>query len=958
MKMRKVKNLIFILLLSVLCCNVENVFAANATVGVSGNPSGGHYPISIYYNGEELTGYCAKKGDHLQGYWALKEKGIKNYSCEVDNSTNGAKVAYILNSSYDDNTKEDAIRYVISGQTTSNSAALQLINEVNGVSGLMLTKTSENENVVTYTINAAVVPQNIRFECGKNCESVSYDGDKTVKVTVKAPSCSYEFKIIGAGAGASGGALRCSPVASRDQITYAATGSSGNSGTTTPTTGGSESAQTITGSLSNKSSGYYKKYCDNGDNKCQGVTKISTPEYCDMPRENIEITAPENVINDIIGCDDDAGNTYQSTQDGIVDNPYCSVWCKEDYKMELPGPQFTTSGRYFTLDPTIVKVTRTCYAGNGNNNETKAKKADGTTNYGIDIVKFIEDVTKKQKELVGYYNTYKRLEKEIDLINKTTTPTSTTKSKTSDCNDENTYNYYEVAASTYKGYNLNCNEQTGKCEATLADKGTNSHSWGQKVTVKETTDSNGAKTCSNEFSQGEYATKGELINHLNGLKNQAKENMDAARNQLKEMNEHMEKCYSWANDLCYGPNVEFDYNEQYNTDINYERTDSDTNPTENSKDEATYSKTVGDDYNADGNGNLVDVNYLFCDTGGCNNTNPETKAEKISTLVEELYYRKIEIKEAEAKYDNKQTFQSKYPHGTLDKAPEGSEKLPPNYEYLGAVFPVALKTPIGVYKWRLDFDKVGQYNDKTGQCTFEKLGRLNEVAAKVAVNGVDHIGSEIGYVCVYVVDCPGCEYECTCPENLPDGYNCEKYLGEDGYVCKITTPDCPECEVRCINCVFDGDDTFYYRTVSLNYETDDLNPNNRKLGPNWDSENNEKAKDTLYGKDGITTLGEEAYKTAEYTFTITPSHMKAIRDYNRDTGTYVAEDLTYGEVEGVSNIAGYSKFLRGDSTQYSDKTFNTKFFKSATLNTKWHLWTSGIQEAVVSVDNNIGPAWK
>ena len=80
---------------------------------------------------------------------------------------------------------------------------------------------------------------------------------------------------------------------------------------------------------------------------------------------------------------------------------------------------------------------------------------------------------------------------------------------------------------------------------------------------------------------------------------------------------------------------------------------------------------------------------------------------------------------------------------------------------------------------------------------------------------------------------------------------------------------------------------------------------------------------------------------------MTASNMKAIRDYNATTGTYISEDLSYEQVNGVTNIAGYSYFLRNKNNRTS---VNKDFFKEGTLNNEWELWTS--------TSDNVGPAWK
>lgn len=75
-------------------------------------------------------------------------------------------------------------------------------------------------------------------------------------------------------------------------------------------------------------------------------------------------SAQPNASNDqptkcVIYDNDLNGNSYEATQ-LLSDNPYCSVWCKEDYHITLPGQKTATSGRYFTLQ-TQISGTKTCY---------------------------------------------------------------------------------------------------------------------------------------------------------------------------------------------------------------------------------------------------------------------------------------------------------------------------------------------------------------------------------------------------------------------------------------------------------------------------------------------------------------------------------------------------------------------------------------------------------------------
>lgn len=69
----------------------------------------------------------------------------------------------------------------------------------------------------------------------------------------------------------------------------------------------------------------------------------------------------------------------------VVDNPYCEVKCKEDYKFGVPYKKTTEAGRYFQIS-TSIKGEQDCYT-------TK-----------LDYNKYTEDVVKKQAEIIDTYN--------------------------------------------------------------------------------------------------------------------------------------------------------------------------------------------------------------------------------------------------------------------------------------------------------------------------------------------------------------------------------------------------------------------------------------------------------------------------------------------------------------------------------------------------------------------------
>ena len=111
----------------------------------------------------------------------------------------------------------------------------------------------------------------------------------------------------------------------------------------------------------------YEKDCSS-----QGCTTFVSDSTCKIDASQINIKegyelgenvceTPENlnVLSCIIDKKDKAGNSYKATN--LVDNKYCSVFCKEDYHIELPGDREVNSGRYFSLKASIGG-TKTCYS--------------------------------------------------------------------------------------------------------------------------------------------------------------------------------------------------------------------------------------------------------------------------------------------------------------------------------------------------------------------------------------------------------------------------------------------------------------------------------------------------------------------------------------------------------------------------------------------------------------------
>ena len=282
--------------------------------------------------------------------------------------------------------------------------------------------------------------------------------------------------------------------------------------------------------------------------------------------------------------------------------------------------------------------------------------------------------------------------------------------------------------------------------------------------------------------------------------------------------------------------------------------------------------------------------------------------------------------------------------------------------------PVELKTGKGAFPFTLYFKNIGQFgNGSLGRLVGSSnsvLNSYNNLPAdkKCSVNGT-HVNfgaltQDVGYVCAYVNNCDNCDVSCSIG-------------GCDLHEC--TGPDCP---VKCKTCIFDGNNTtFKYRTISLNNvfpnTCSESNKNNcRYEGYNWNFGNSPRTPTNLKAQktvEEIETLGEKAYENdnLEYSYTLTPANLRALRDYNRNAKTYAnttipkdgsnslqCEQVTYNGL--TYSVRCKSSFLR-------DVANEGLYFVTNKINNTFKLWseTDGcLNGSCLSRKDGIGPSWK
>ncbi len=893
-------------------------------------PSGNYYDndFILEYEGEKYRAYCPDLGKRLHADWAKT-----SFNCQDSNLSTAQKSAlswlFSQESKYEhwifqiairmlakdmDFMKSGAINpYDIKGTGTKAAdidtakrlanEAKKHTNELNGTVSLIMEKHTENGRnfIIKVTSNKNI--NDIKYTCdGCTITNTSWTGTEGyVQVQIDEKAC--EFTLNAYYNDASGPMWCWANDKSNQNLIFNFESDYQQATSEIKIDGNPKFKKTFKMAENNS---LYKDYCDD-TNQCLEQTTINIPSYCDDTfNKQITITSPKNVVQCILFNSDETDKTpgrveqnYKMDDTQIKnDNPYCTVWCKEDYSMELPGARYSDSGRYFALSDIEVHATRSCYASGADKN-TK----------NIDIEKFIKNAIDIQKRIVDYYNKYVIDKAKDELING-----ATATSNGSVCSPDSVpkdWNVVDPAGKDVTVYDITCDNDTAVCTVKPKIEHVTTSDYGNKHSTYNTVENNTTK-CNNKTDSVE-PEKTNTQDYLNS--------MTAAAHDLQAKIQHFEDCYNWKNNMCFQPEVLFRYKELYNLDFGEKTRVTHVDAKVGYKND----KTIDNKYESLSFDqlNLGTYNYTTCTSSGCSNSEV---ARDISTLKEKIYYLKKEST-GEATYNNQKEFITNYPHGTIGEVPSGSTGPYEDYYYLGAVFPVMFKTPTGVYNWSVKFRGIGQYNNKTTCNNPSDSGRLNDVAQAI---GKASIGTDLEYVCVYVVDCPECEYECECGDN-PDCV--EKYEnGKKFCIIKDADPQCPDCEIYCKNCLFDGDGaTYEWRQISL----DDVNPNDRDMGSNW---SNEKGEATIKA---IENANESIYKNEEYSYRITAEQMKEIRDYNQSVGTYVDEDLIFHTTG--NNVYGISEFLNnGESKGY---------FKELKRNSDWStkVWTN--------IGDYQGPSW-
>ena len=608
----------------------------------------------------------------------------------------------------------------------------------------------------------------------------------------------------------------------------------------------------------------------------------------------------------VIGHNDLTNTSYEATNEMSEENPYCKVYCKEKYTFTLPTAKITRSGGYFTLS-TTVDATRDCYVGNAVRNA----KGEIETQ-GINTAKFNSDLAEKQKAVIDAWNEYSKwkaaassaVEEHHTATHSCPGESCTTNPETGACeggcesktvtDDYYTYTwtytfYYQNGTSTSLNGTYSdgsAGSCSGNCSCTEGTKGTPQHD----TFVKNSDTAYGtfkAKVAElNKIIRQYNSCSGSEPNTtLDGFYDKAIKNDDGGYTNPSSSDA------TWSNKMAFKPIVTFDYNENYKKDITGEFEQ--LNSTINDGTIMYCSGEINDDYTCQSGATstmqTTTRNIVTCNTAGCS-----TVAINVSTA---KWVQKS--KTASATYEPKNEFGTYSPYGTIklkNAACNGNDclysKMPEN------ALPISMITKTGVFPFTIKYSDIGQDN-KTGA-----LGRLMGATTSViteydnltddircaADSSTKTVDQNVGYVCHYLNNCDNCKFTCT------DENNCEFTEKEcDGDYCRMT----------CKNCAFDGSTAnFTYRTISTN----NLNPTSRSLGYNWNADTGENAKAVATTK-AIEEDGDTVYKKAQYSYTLTPSNLQKIREYNKQ-----AESFTNASIP-----SGYQKYVENSNSLYCEQ---------------------------------------
>jgi hypothetical protein len=934
---KKINKMLFITIISSLILSINVNASASCVVGAedgwkefttgykngNGNADTTQEQYCTTSSGQKVRIYCIDKGYHNEknistgctfievtntDYMTIanyngfstnfsfeKELAYRYYSYKTGQAkTPTSSAAYIKNGNIDSTVKSkvDKLKTTIAS-STNTSDLISVSSTVSGSTGIS-----------TITVNyPGLTMSDVSVNNGATITNVTYSGNQSIfTVTSSIKSCkgsNFKFSVKKA--------ITSTTTTTTNRV-FLAKCSNQNYVVEIPST---VPVEDVIGNIDSS------KNVSISDPSCNCNADVSGDYVCDGSGTNTEYIKETDNIKSCItsgnyngSC---SGDSIKKTNEGLSNNKYCAVYCKEEVEFNFPGEIKVSNGTYFKLDSGMdgaisVIGTRTCYA------------ADSNSSNGIDQEQYFEDLKIQYAKIASAYNNYKEVEKKLELYNNAESKpssciyqTTDSEGKISNKTFETTYHYAE---GSYGTITIKYDEK-GSVTGFTSGSSTTSVKWGNSAHCSAsggTAVANGNGT-DPKLSQADVEAAWQAV--------------VTAIGELDKIVEEYEECYTWTNNYCaFDPTLIFSYEEVYNDEISGElQTDTITKGSTNAE-SGEYYTSVDDNYNGASESINKTTQYYISYNG-------KTLTRKAKELdVTHSYIKVTATSKKTFKNNTGKLVCTYHPYGTIVIGNSCSDSQ--NTKLLGGdgyVFPVALEhnDTDRKYNYNIEIKNIGAPgNDSV--CT-----PTNRLAGDSSCSQYNQVTNKVGdakYTCQYS-SCPECEVTCVCPDDNP---NC---VVEDN-VCKYVK--CPTCTISCVGCTWsNGNSTFAYKQVSL---TDVFNEDTTKVGYNWNTDSNvnkqaEKASDTL---DEIEDEAQEVYKTPEYSYTLTPQTMAKIRAYNKAANSDNKTSLdNFGDVDtgGYNNdtlICTNGSECKSTFLNGLDKIVGTN---NRIRNTKWTAYNDG-----------------
>ena len=540
----------------------------------------------------------------------------------------------------------------------------------------------------------------------------------------------------------------------------------------------------------------------------------------------------------------------KETQADYNKKSYCEVACKDDFDIELPTTKHAVAGRYFKLDKYIPKlsVKRTCVTTNMNYDE-----------FAADLESAKNDMIKAYNDWQDYKEYYNHLVSDVS--------------------------YGPTISGVYEWTTHSCGSRSCGKDGNSCCGETHHHEC--NYSYNDWSDSDYTATNGNQFSaksgtkgkqEGRSCPSASSSQHLETARENAKTEMNQKQTIYNKSKSNYEdligkynKCSSWVN----GQKMDFESGDKkLEVFFSYEDEDSSVFPTPKklTQEKISGTTTTTSYWN---HGQSTDENYttgikdtnannhkqrpikVVCEEGvdgkTCNNATNDKQIE----FIDSPYIMRTE----EVSYQYKlPTVYTLIPNGTVTVNLEGKNVA--NYKLDEQAAPVNINTPEDSYEYTIQIQNVED--------------AVRQQRKKVTSN--------------------------TKKDNFEDRFNGKTGNGV------LTKNDTYVCDYEVINDIYlpkemvynskTGKLNFFYRVIDM----DNINPNGRSLGYNWNTAGAQTVKGRMkdINSDYQKLVGNEEFngKTSEkFEFVLTPQMMRAIRKYNgtkndENNGGYSDWDLT------------------------------------------------------------------